>query len=68
MAERSSIVKVNVTNRAELCPLLQAWGGLFWGKTERSFLKPLRKVKKRTVEIMNKIFQQSSVNLNTKLC
>lgn len=68
MAEHSCIVKVNVMNRAELCPLLQAWGALFARETLKFLEMCLRKVKKRTVEMLNKIFQQRSLNLVSKLC
>jgi len=68
MAEHSYIVKVNVMNRAELCPLLQACNGLFARKTLNFVEVCLRKVKKRTVEILNKIFHQRSLNLASKLC
>ena len=68
MAEYSCIVKVNVMNKAELCPLQQAWGGLSARETLKFLEVCLRKVRKRTVEILNKIFQLSSLNLASKLC
>lgn len=43
-------------------------GGLFARETLRFLEVCLRKVKKRTVEILNKIFQYSSLNLASKLC
>lgn len=66
MAKHSCIVKGNVMNRAGLCPLLQAWGGLFAGETLKLLEMCLRKVSKRTVEMLNKMFQQSSLNLDSK--
>lgn len=47
VAERSCVVKVNVMSRAELCPVLQAWGGLFVGETLKFLELFLRKVKKK---------------------
>lgn len=46
ITKHSCIVKVNVMNRVQLCPLLQVWGGLFDRETLKFLEMGLERVKK----------------------